>query len=83
MLISTEFPQFPVDLVIVALLDHQRSSPILEQTLTAVEWANDNKAPVLAIDPCEFNAVLGNNILLLYGFNGANQTNKTLNQSFF
>ncbi|KXJ12342.1 enhancer of mRNA-decapping protein 3 [Exaiptasia diaphana] len=54
-----DFPQFPVDLVIDALLDHEKSSPILEQTLNAVEWANDNKAPVLAIDPCEFNAVLG------------------------
>lgn len=55
----SDFPDLPVDLVIDALSGHEQSKQVLEQTLTAIEWANDNKAPVLSIDPCEHSASLG------------------------
>ena len=52
-----------MDLVIDALSGHKPSKQVLEQTLTAIEWANENKAPVLSIDPCEHSASLGKHSL--------------------
>lgn len=48
-----DLPTQPVDLVIHALIGHEEESANHMSTLMPVNrWANNNKAPVLILDPC-------------------------------
>ena len=47
-----DLPSQPVDLVIDALLSNESNEFEYDQMITVVDWANRNKAPVLALDPC-------------------------------
>ncbi|XP_032230789.1 enhancer of mRNA-decapping protein 3 isoform X2 [Nematostella vectensis] len=54
-----DLPRQPVDLVIDALAGHNQKKEVMEQTLNAVEWANQNMAPILSLDPCLQTSSLG------------------------
>ncbi|CAB4010986.1 enhancer of mRNA-decapping 3-like [Paramuricea clavata] len=56
-----DLPNEPVDLVIHALFSpEEESTNQMSPQLTSVnQWANDNKAPVLLLDPCSRSRMLG------------------------
>ena len=62
-----ELPSHPVDLVVDALLGHAQKQDVLEQMLAAVTWANQNKAPVVALDPDSSPRDLGRYLKRLWG----------------
>lgn len=53
-----DLPKQPVDLVIDTLVGNGRQD-IIEQMHHAAQWANQNRAPVLVIDPCAHSASTG------------------------
>ena len=48
---TKELPSQPVDMIIDAMIGHENHQPT-PWLPYAVSWANQNKAPVLSIDPC-------------------------------
>ena len=56
-----DLPKEPVDLVIHALFspEEESTNQISSQLTSVNQWANDNKAPVLLLDPCSRSRMLG------------------------
>lgn len=48
----SDLPSQPVDLVIDTISSIENNSKQNEYLPEVIEWANRNKAPVLALDPC-------------------------------
>ena len=48
----SDLPSQPVDLVIDALSNSDNNETQYHWLPWVIEWANHNKAPVLALDPC-------------------------------
>ena len=57
----SDLPKEPVDLVIHALFspEEESTNQISSQLTSVNQWANDNKAPVLLLDPCSRSRMLG------------------------
>ena len=55
-----ELPSQPVDMVIDALTNHDNNDIKYNWLSCVIEWANHNKAPVLALDPCIRSSKPGN-----------------------
>ena len=64
-----ELPKEPVDLVIHALLapEEESTNEMSSHLTSANQWANENKAPVLLLDPCSRSRMLGSYCLLVKG----------------
>lgn len=55
-----ELPTQPVDLVINALIGHDAEpEDEMSKLIPVIRWANNNKAPVLILDPCSRAKILG------------------------
>ena len=57
-LLIIDLPKQPVDLVIDTLVGNARQD-VVEQMHPAAQWANQNRAPVLVVDPCAHSASTG------------------------